>query len=123
MATTQVTSGRLPINIGTITGLFVAILSAIASFVGYALLPETLRIRWHYGTYEHWGPEVIATAPALVVFPIVIGSIVLISRPLVHRFRQHSSESALVFEAVVLMSLGVIVGTQVLVIGLNLLLP
>lgn len=108
-------------------GGWVLVLASIAtSAASYGRLPETIRIRWTVGTYPQYGPEYAPTLLVLVAFPALIAALVLGARWLraylerTGEFGEFDGESRLLYDGLVLLGLGLVVGCQLLIVVLNL---
>jgi len=95
----------------------IAITSVASSLFASPLLPDQVRIRWHVGTYEQWGPQYVSAELALVTFPALILVGYLGSRSLKGSISKSLDMD--LYEVAVFLSLGTLLCVQLLVIGLN----
>ena len=101
----------------SVGSLFVAIGGVVASLLAAGSLPNSLRIRWHVGANEHWGPAVVPTDLAMAFVPTILVIGYVESRVL-GRFVEDRHRWA--YEFAVLASLAGFASLQLLLIGLNL---
>ena len=118
MTTTDGSFTRTALNATRLSGVALVFSSLMLSLFAAATLPGDIRIRWHVGTYEHWGP---ATASSKIVTVAIPGALLLayIVLRLSSRYVR-SDEGRFIFDLVVVFSMAAIVFVQVLLIGLNL---
>ncbi len=103
--------------------------SIVTSAASYGRLPEVVRIRWTVGTYQQYGPEHAPTLLVLAAFPAVVAALALGARWLwtfldrtgeFDEPEEFDGEFRLVYDALVLLGLGFVVGAQLLLVVLNL---
>jgi len=118
MTIRHASSRRTRLNDTTISGLGIILGSLILGLFTSARLPEDIRIRWHVGTYEHWGPALVSGDLLAVALPGFLFVTFVTSR----LFSRHikSQEGQRAFDPVVLAIMGGILFVQALLIGLNL---
>lgn len=116
MTSTHTRDGRkrLPFTVGNV---LVILISVITSGFAATILSDTLRIRWHVGPYEHWGPEVVPAEFVLISFPVLIGCIYVASL-VIDRSTTTPPRSELL-EIVVLVTLVSLLIMQLVILALN----
>lgn len=120
MATTAANGTTISPRTAARGDIGIVLLSIALSVFGAAVLPATMRIRWHIGTYEHWGPERIAAEPVLIAFPVVVVVGYIVSRAIARHLRSAARNTRMLYEVLVLIGLSTVVLMQALLIGLNL---
>ncbi|GAA0212191.1 hypothetical protein [Halobaculum roseum] len=109
----------------TLGGLVIVLASIALSIASYGPLANTVRIRWMVGTYYQYGPEHASTVFVLVAFPVVVAGASIGAHWLGdHLERAVGSEGSdgfrTLYDVCVLVTLGIVVAVQALVIVLNL---
>lgn len=117
-----VTSRMRPSSLGEAA---LVLASVALSVMSYGPLENTVRIRWTVGTYQHYGPEYIATLPVLVAFPVLVVVLYIWSRWFMQYARWSSElesfdELSTIYDVFVLLILGLVVASQLIIIVLNL---
>ena len=105
-------------KITVLGGLGVVFVSLLLSRLAATELPAEIRIRWHLGTYEQWGP---ATVPVEIVTIVLPGMMVLglILSQVTSRYVR-SNEGRLALDLTAICTLIAMLFVQSLLIGLNL---
>lgn len=105
----------------SVLSLGVTIGSLLLSLTAWRVLSGDIRIRWHVGTYDHWGPETVSSEIVLLAFPLLIllgyGASRFVPR-LVPAVRANGE-----YELSVLLCLSSVFLVQALVVGLNVVIP
>ncbi|WP_418282009.1 hypothetical protein [Halorubrum sp. DTA98] len=116
-------TGRLrPSSLG---GAALVIGSIALSVTSYGPLGSTVRVRWTFGTYQHYGPEYISTLPVLVAFPVLVAVLYVCAQWVLEYVRRSNEierfdEFRTVYDIVVLLTLGLVVTSQLVIVVLNL---
>lgn len=113
-------SGSGPVLVGGSLGM--VLLSTIGSIIAYGMLPEQMRIHWTLGMGPYYGPEFAPTLLILTLFPLIVfGTAVLAC--VADALLNETADFAAVrqyYVVAMLGTLGVLVGSQLLLIVANL---
>lgn len=100
------------------TGVLAVLASAAISLLAAGSVPGRLRIHW--GS-PHYGPEFAPAAAVLVGFPAAVAAGYLLARVAGWVLPVETTTARRAYAVAVLTTLGCLVATQALVLGLNLL--
>lgn len=125
MATNTTPAEGSRVRPSSLGGAALVLASIVLSVMSYGPLGSTVRIRWTYGTYHHYGPEYLSTLPVLVAFPVLVAVLYLCARWILEYVRQSSEierfdEFRTIYDIFVLLILGMVVAGQLVIIVLNL---
>ncbi|WP_252699717.1 hypothetical protein [Natronosalvus vescus] len=125
MATHTSSADSSRVRPSSLGGVALVVASIVLSVTSYGSLGSTVRIRWTYGTYHHYGPEYLSTLPVLVAFPVLVAVLYLCTRWILEYVRQNSElerfdEFRTIYDIFVLLILGGVVTSQLIIIVLNL---
>lgn len=125
MAATDASASSERARLTSLGGLVVVLASTVLSIASYAPLAETVRIHWKIGAYRHYGPEHAPTLFVLVVFPVIVTGLYVGARWLRNDLERSGDIEEFdgflpIYDVCVLLTLGVVVVGQIVVIALNL---
>ena len=125
MATNTSSAETSRVRPSSLGGVALVVASIVLSVASYGSLGSTVRIRWTFGTYHHYGPEHVSTLPVLVAFPVIAAVLYVSARLVLKYVRQRSElerfdEFQTIYDIFVLLILGLVVAGQLVIIALNL---
>ena len=112
-------------RLSSLGGLVIVLASTVMSIISYGQLAETVRIRWTIGTYQHYGPEHVSTLFALMTFQVIITGLYIGTQWLRNYLErvgriEDFDEFRTIYDIGVIVVLGIILGSQIVIIVLNL---
>lgn len=125
MATNTSSAETSRVRPSSLGGVALVVVSIALSVASYGSLGSVVRIRWTFGTYQHYGPEYVSTLPVLVAFPVIVAVLYLCAQWILEYVRQSSElerfdEFRTIYDIFVLLILGVVIASQLVIIVLNL---